>query len=175
MSVNFWVWLVLIVAPVCVFAVGPQASVWLRVGRLLFAIGATYVLLNLALHTHNELGMKAYEQCKADLGLGWGDAYAHERCKHLVNTADGAAIVFFGLFGWIPAAAYTGFWELTWMFVYRRRIRQMGNTYKGRWISYGLCILSSPVWIYGFVILCMAAFLAICPSPLSPDKCIPPR
>ena len=133
--VNFWFWLFFITAPLLVFSVGPENRFWLRLARLVLAAVLSYVLINLSLHTSRELGRKAYNECQRKSIHPEMSQEAHEQCKHHVNTADGAANVFYFILGWIPGTAYVGIWEFLWRRRYRKILKEMGKNYKGRWFS----------------------------------------
>ena len=92
------------------------------------------------------------DECVVERGLRVESREAFDACGHHVNIADGAAIVFYLYFGWIPAAGYPGFHELVWRWRHRAAIRGMGSAFKGR--------LASNIVIATFL-LCLAglAFL----------------
>lgn len=102
---NYWFWLFIILIPIIVFSVRPEANLWRRMGRLVLAIGAGYVLANVALHWSRSLKWEAYEACQSQFPDG--AIQHHEECPE-INIADGASNVFYLLFGWVPAAAYIG-------------------------------------------------------------------
>jgi len=151
---NPWFWLFFVLIPAIVLAVKPEAPVWLRAGRILLAIAAGYALANLALEWKHDQDWKAHVACEARLPAGTGMVYQH--CGHLINIADGAAIVFYLLFGWVPAAAYAGLWELAWRWRYRRRIRALSRG--GNWVGtiaigvFALCL--------AYPLVMMALFLS---------------
>ena len=132
-----------------VFSVTPEANVRVRVGRLVSAVAAGYVLANLALYWSHSMDWEAYQACQDRFPDGFRTI--RPECEHLVNIADGASIVFYLLFGWIPAAAYTGFWELLWRWDHRHSIRQRERSFKGKWASntvifFFLLVVSYPIF-----------------------------
>jgi hypothetical protein len=131
---NYWFWLFFIVIPAIIHGVGPK-SCGLRVGRLMSAVILGYAFANAALHWQAVLDRRAFEECVAGSGLPFESREAFDACGHHVNIADGAAIVFYLFFGWIPAAAYAGFHELIWRWRHRAVIRGMGRAFKGRLMS----------------------------------------
>lgn len=134
---NFWPWLLLIVAPALVFVIKPERNFWLRFGRLVIAIGAAYVFLNLALGAEHTNGRNAYEACYAQSQFRDMSTERYQECKHHLdnNIVNDSTLAFAYLLGWIPAAGYVGFWELLWRAWYRKKIKQMGKSYKGKWFS----------------------------------------
>ena len=99
------------------------------------------------------------------------DAWRYNQCKHHINIADGASIIFFAIFGWIPAMAYTAFWETLWLAGHRKTISQLGKAYKGLWVSLALIILSIPVWIFAAVILGSFTLFTLCPDFIPGNQC----
>ncbi len=114
---NYWFWLYIILVPIIVFAVKPEAPRWQRVGRLLLIVPICYYLLMVAAgHDHQRL-WAIYEACQNQFPDG--GVQHHPECKILgYSTANFTAI---NLFGWIPGMVYIGFWELIWHIVYRQR------------------------------------------------------
>jgi hypothetical protein len=132
---NYPFWLFVIGIPVIVFGVRPERGRWLRSGRLILAVVLGYALANVALHWQKAVEWEALEECMIAGGFHRESKEGFEACGHHVNTADGAALVFYLYLGWIPAAAYTGFYELLWRWRYRRVIGAMGSGFKGRLFS----------------------------------------
>ena len=120
-SVNFWFYLAIVSAPIMIFAAKPKKSLRVRLARLLLAILCTYVLINLSLHTGRTLDWKAYEQCQSESQYRVDSPERYEACNHHINIADGASNIFYLYLGWIPAAAYVGFWQLLRRWFCRKR------------------------------------------------------
>lgn len=156
---NYWFWLLIILIPVIVFCVKPEASMWRRMARLLLAIAIGYVLANVALHWGRSQDWKAYQACQSQFEDG--DIRHHRECPE-IDIGDGASNAFYLLFGWIPAAAYVGFWELIWRRRYRHTIRAMCKTFKGKWASNALIIFSVPVWLYILAVVALTIYMAGC-------------
>ncbi|MEQ1887711.1 MAG: hypothetical protein ABL951_00870 [Alphaproteobacteria bacterium] len=161
---NYWFWLFIILIPVMVFSVKPQPSMWLRMGRLALAIGVGYGLANAALHWSGTQKREAYEACQSQFPDG--EIQHHKECPE-INVSGGASYGFYLLFGWVPAAAYAGFFELLWRRRHRQTIRDMGAAFRGKWISNALIIFSIPVWLYIFVVLALFVPMAVLKSLLS--------
>lgn len=137
----------------------------MRIWRLIFAVGATYILLNLALHTSRQIEWNEYEKCNSFAEKLDGDISDHKECPK-INIADGAANIFYLFLGWIPASAYVGLWEIIWRFKNRKIIKEMGKTFTGKWASnivigfFILCcsypfimlIIFLPYYLYNFLI-----------------------
>ena len=105
-----------------------------------------YILINLTLHTHRQLDWKEYERCQAENHVV--GEHIHPNCQDIINIADGASNIFYLVLGWIPAAAYAGFWEFWWPRKYGFIIRRLGKSYIGKWFSTLLIVCSVPVWLF---------------------------
>ena len=104
--------------------------------RVLFAIGLTYILLNLSLHAQHAFDWRDYEVCQEQsVHKGFANPRAHKECCHHLMEGDGAKNVFALGLGWIPAAFYVGLWELIWRIWHRKQIKAMGKQYTGKWFS----------------------------------------
>ncbi|MFO1242528.1 MAG: hypothetical protein U1E36_04920 [Rickettsiales bacterium] len=143
---NIWFWLLIIGAPFCVFSVKPEKNVWIRAGRLLIAIGATYTLAILAIGTDDALEWKKYEACQSQ----FSDISHHEGCP--LNVGSGASFVFFLFFGWIPATMYVGWWELAWRKYYRSKMISLRKGLGDDWFSNLVIIISFFTTLFGFII-----------------------
>lgn len=148
---NIWPWLFFSIIPLLIFSANPYHGARWRLGRILLATAIGYVLVNLTLHTHRALDWKEFENCRAENPVV-GENY-HPKCEGIIYIADGASDVFYLVLGWIPAVAYTGFWEFWWRRKYRFIIGQLGKNYKGKWFSTTLIACSAPVWIYFFLLI----------------------
>ncbi len=153
---NFWFWLLIILTPAIVFSVKPQANMWLRIGRLVLAGGLAYLFLNLALHQSLDRMGEAYNSCRFE-HTGNDGPYEmslaldlDKICPAAPNT--GAPMAFYLVLGWIPAAGYTGLWELLWRLRHRDLIRAMGKSFIGKWLSNALIafaiIAAYPTWVF---------------------------
>ena len=165
---NFWFWLFIFLIPFIVFSVKPEASPRLRVARLLLAVAIGYVLANVTLYWEGEQEWETYTACQRQFDDG--DTKHHQECPE-INIADGARTIFFVVFGWIPAAAYAGFWELIWRRRHRHTLRAMGTAFKGKWASNALIIFSIPVWLYIGVLSTGIIIMVACQWN-GPDKCV---
>jgi hypothetical protein len=159
---NIWPWLFLLSSPLLIFSAKPHHSVRWRFWRIIIAITIGYILLNFTLHTHRTLEWKAHEKCQHDMLVRGQNPYSFDPCGHLVNIADGASNIFFLVLGWIPAAAYAGFWEFWWRRKYALIISPQGKTYKGKLFSTALIVCSIPVWLFVafLVVLVLSKFIA---------------
>ena len=135
LNFNFWFWILFFVAPVLTFCVGPERSTILHIARVICAVGLTFSLLNLALGTYQSFQWRDYHACLEDSGHRTDSWEAVDACSHHINQANAQqANIVFGL-GWIPAAVYTGLWELLWRIRHRKKIRAMGKNFQARWLS----------------------------------------
>lgn len=151
---NYWFWLLIILTPIIVFSVKPQAGIWLRAGRLALAVavGLAYILINLAENLSNALDWEAYNSCRFKHS-GHIGPYERSLAEKLDTICPGVLLskaleVSYLWFGWILAITYVGIFELVWRIRHRRTLRAMGKAFKGRWLSNVLIILSMPVWLY---------------------------
>lgn len=160
--INYWLWNFVVLLPVLVLCVKPEASSWLKVGRLLTAVALGYLLLNAGVHWGSKLSWQAYEACHRLIPNGDQNGVGYEKCKHLLIGTGGANFAFALLLGWIPAGAYAGGWEFLWRIYYRRRIRETADTF-GKWVSNILLILSLPVWVYLTVLMAAGLYSIIYP------------
>lgn len=163
---NYWFWLFIVAAPLIVFSLTPDANPWWRVYRLLLAVGVVYVFINLALHLSVDRGWQAYESCRITHSGHDGpyETRLGDRLDRICPAAphSGPPEVFYLLFGWAPAAAYVGFFELLWRWQHRTTIRTLGNAFKGKWVSTALIVFSTPVWLYILVLLAVLIYTAGC-------------
>lgn len=143
---NYWFWLLIILVPVIVFGVKPEANIWLRIGRLVLAGGIAYLFLNFALHLNLDRRWEAYDSCRYKLSGNHGPyemslaLKMDEICP--VKPHTGPVLVTYYVLGWVPAAGYTGFWELIWRLRHRSVIRKIGNAFKGKWLSNALVLFA---------------------------------
>jgi hypothetical protein len=162
---NYWFWLLFLIPPILVFAVQPQAGVWRRIGRLLLASGLGYIFLNLAVHHSIDSRRKAHEFCLfANSGhSGPYESSLYDKLLAICPPApnSGPPEAFYLLFGWMPAASYTGLWELVWRIRYRTDIRNLGKAFKARWLSTIWIIFSIPGWPIAVIVVVVWLLLAV--------------
>lgn len=133
---GFWLSLFFIAAPIIVFSVSPSKNMWLRLGRLLLAIGFTYICLMLFLESERSQSWENYNQCyAAHSELRDMSPERSQACIHHLDRVPDSTAVFALLFGWVPSAGYVGFWELIWRIWHRKQIKEMGKNYNGQWFS----------------------------------------
>lgn len=165
-AMNYWFWLLIILIPAIVFSVKPQSNMWLRIGRLALAVGLAYVFINLALHLSINRGWEAYDSCRFEHSGSEGpyETSLAEKLDKICPEAPNSGLpeVFYLVLGWIPAAAYAGFFELIWRIRHRKTIRALDKAFKGRWVSNGLIIFSLPIWLYVLVLLALMLNMAGC-------------
>lgn len=132
-----WFSIVILSAPVLVFAAKPASSFNWRFGRLILASLIGYVFLNLANYTSNEQHWQAHIDCCTEKGL-------IDQCENpIYNTPARAcpsapnskSVGFLRILGWVFTAGYAGFWEFFWRLYYRKSIRSMTPSLKGKWFS----------------------------------------
>lgn len=133
--VNIWFYLLVITIPFLVFGISPDGSYRIRLGRLIIAVILAYMLLNLSLHTSRSLDHKDYYKCQNNSNHPEMSLKTFEECKNHITIADGASAVFYLYFGWIPASAIVGFWELLWRIYHMNKLKTLGKNYDGRWFS----------------------------------------
>jgi hypothetical protein len=145
LPVNIWLWMVPFAAPLAVFGLSHDSGAWARFIRLILAIGVSYVLLLFLVLNYHHLQAVEHQACQSSFADGY--KVLHPECGDYFYR-DGAQNAFALLFGWIPAVAYVGFWELVWRIRHRHKIQQLGATFKGKWYSTILIVCSVPVWSY---------------------------
>ncbi len=155
---NIWSYLLLAVLPLLVFSLKPRHPSWLRIGRLVLAIGLGYIMINLWLVVGHEIASRYYDNCIVTSGFPVDSPEAFQSCEN-ENTNSGPDYVFYAILGWLPVLSYVGIWERLWYSIYRNKIKQLGILYKGRWFSNFILILSIPVWIYIVILTAMFLFL----------------
>lgn len=133
--INFWFILLLVTTPLLIFFVDAERSFLSHVVRVFCAVALTYVLLNLTLHTGRALDRADFLECQETSVHQFHSTEMAEECSHHINTADGAANVFYLLFAWIPAIGYASLWEIIWRIRHRKKLERMGKDYKGQWFS----------------------------------------
>ena len=135
-QVNTWMWLWLIFTPIVVFSATPNSPKWYRASRTIFAIGVSYVFVNLATHLGIEIRNAPFH--------GEGIAYfngeritseADEFKFHCFDIADGARYVGALLFGWVYAVIYHGWWEGIWHQYHKRVTKQMDKNFKTDFVN----------------------------------------
>lgn len=166
---NFWPYLLLILLPVLVFSVSPEKKASIRIGRLVLAIGLSYIFWNLGMATHHHIEDIEYEACRSKFpDSEW---QMPEECGNPF-MGNGAQTVFALLLGWVPAAGYVGFWEFLWRRKHRCEIGRIGKQFKGKWFSTTLIVCSVPIWIYAGLVLILVIYMrTVCPDGVAIDKC----
>ena len=129
---NIWPYIFFLALPILVFIAPPSARKKRRALVLLGAIFLGYLCINASLQNGRNLVREAYDACQSQFPDG---AIQHYPECGEINIADGASYAFAILFGWIPAAAYVGFWEICWRIKHRRQLQQMGKSFKGKWVG----------------------------------------
>ncbi|MFO1242540.1 MAG: hypothetical protein U1E36_04985 [Rickettsiales bacterium] len=167
---NVWPWFALIIAPAIVLYIRPSQSIWLRIGRLILAIGCVYIFINLMIQTHHTIEKEQYELCRKQYPNS-----AFQMPKECGNPfiGNGAQNIFYLFLGWIPSAAYVGFWEWIWRRKHKENIQKLGKSFKGKWFSTVLIVCSVPVWMYAILLLGLVLYMRIdCPPTIvSNGKC----
>lgn len=159
---NIWFWFMFAAAPILVFVGKPKHSLNFRFWRLFLAAGCTYVLFNLSLGVSHHHAWQNYNACYEKSQYRDMSPERHDECIHHLDSVNDSAAVFLFLFGWIPATAYAGIFEAIWRFRYRKKIKEMGKSYKGKWfsaITIGFTVFLFV--IYPFSVLVGAAILKL--------------
>ncbi|MFZ5930882.1 MAG: hypothetical protein ACOY15_06675 [Pseudomonadota bacterium] len=141
-SMNYWFWTYLALVPVLVFSATPQSDRRWRVGRLLLAIAACYLLINLAVNLKWDLIDEAIEAMPnpTEEDLRWA-------------TADGGDYVHARVIGGLSATTYVGWWELAWRLVYRKKLS--GSKLRMQ--------LSSRIIYFSLIVTLLAALVSMMP------------
>lgn len=128
---NFWFVALLVTTPLLIFFVDAERSFLSHVVRVFSAVALTYVLFNLSLHTGRALDRADYLDCQESSVHRYESRDMFEECSHHINTADGAANVFYLLFAWIPAIGYASLWEIIWRIRHRKKTGKNGERLRG--------------------------------------------
>lgn len=109
----------LFIVPALVFSIQPETNTYLRIVRLIAAILLCYGLAGAAAYWHSTKEWDSIDAFRKE--------FPHCENKPCPNEPtsswNGPALGLLILFGWIPAASYTGFCELLWQWYYRQRLR----------------------------------------------------
>ena len=145
---NYWFWLLIILVPIIVFSVKPEANIWIRIGRLVLAAVTCYALLFWTVSWQMSAELDAIHRFIAKFPECSDQQCANSPRPRLTGPILGVVFVL----GWIPAAGYSGFCELIWRVHYRTALAEMGTTFKGKWFSNALIIIAVisayPTWIF---------------------------
>lgn len=135
MQYNIWPWFFAITPVIVVLGIRPEKPQWMRFWRLLLACALAYAFILLAVKTSHAIAWRNYNECYANSTLRYMSPERNEACHHhLEKYNDSRAAMLFFL-GWVPSIAYVGFLELCWRIIYKRKIRTLGNAFKGKWFS----------------------------------------
>lgn len=145
--------------PLLIFFVKIERPIFEHVLRVTCAIGITYILLNLALQTNRTFNWQDFQECQEKSEQGADSRKMHEECGHHVNPAADSQYIFAFGFGWIPAAIYAGMWELLWRIKNRRLIRDIGNVYKGKWLSNIVILFMSLPFVIYFLLYLLSKYM----------------
>ena len=115
---NVWFVLQLMLAPIVVACFRPSQTSAIRILFMTLTIVASYLLINLTLHTHRAFQWQEYVLCQEQSMHPYESPDMHEECKHHINIADGASNMFYMILGWIPAMGYLGIWLWIWQRIY---------------------------------------------------------
>jgi hypothetical protein len=135
LPVNLWLWVLLVAAPVIIFAVKPENSKLLSL-RLIVASALSYLLINMTFAEEYDSAWESYNQCydsKTEFRIDSKER--NDACEHHFDHLSDLDRVSAYLWGYYFAIGYVGFWELLWRIRYRKRTAQTPNTFKWRWLS----------------------------------------
>lgn len=141
---NFWLVFMCITAPAIIFTTKPEQETWLKISKWVFVVLLTYIFLNLSIHMQSDLDRNIYLECMSQQPNSMQD----ENCHHLINTSDGARMVFALFFGWLYLMPYIGFCEFLWRVIHRKALKAMN---KRQWfsnITIGFSIIVSMLWVW---------------------------
>lgn len=120
---NLWFWLLWLAAPVAVFSAKPYHTVQWRIGRLVLAVGCTYMLATMAVVMDRVFQYQSFEECQDALDPAHhpkGEAPQFDSCVEpkrkgsVWSTSHAIPTVFFTL-------VYLGFWEALWRLLHRQK------------------------------------------------------
>lgn len=135
--INPWIWFWLLATPVIVFSTQPLASVWVRAGRVLFAIALAHIVVNLGAHLAMDIRNAPFRSIDMS---GFGDIDNFKR--RCIDIADGAKLSGALFFGWVYGVFYTGWWLAVWHQYHKRITKLIDGRYRTDWIS-GIVVFAS--------------------------------
>lgn len=141
-AMNYWFWTYILLVPLIVFSATPQSGKRWRIARLLLAIIACYLLINLAVDLKWDLINKAVNAMPNPTTEDFSRA-----------TADGGDKVHARVIGWLSATTYVGWWELVWRLVYRKKLVNSKSRMQ----------LSSRIIYFSLIVTLLAAFVSLMP------------
>ncbi len=116
---NYWHWLWIVIVPLLIFSIKPNASKLQKWITVLVSAGLCYLFMNFSIHLFWDIRNGPFI-VSPDLNAVWQKTWDME----CADIGDGASLVFTLIFGWIPASIYTGFCyaiRQTLHFVLKRR------------------------------------------------------
>jgi hypothetical protein len=119
---NYWFWLFIILPPVLIFGVKPEASSWLRNGRLIAAISlGCYTFLEGALAWQQiRLMWEGPDLCSEILSNN--DRIILDICGSIFYIFQNMGLEFYRAYSFISSIIYVGLNEALWCLHYRRHI-----------------------------------------------------
>lgn len=100
---NSWFWLWIAAAPLLMFPLRPDAPVFQKAVAVFASIGLCYLLMTLSLHLFWDIRNGPFV-ASPDPDVPWQKTWD----MPCADIGDSASLSFVLLFGWIPAALYTG-------------------------------------------------------------------
>lgn len=101
---NYWHWLWIVIVPLLIFSITPNASKLQKLIIVLISVGFCYLFMNLSIHLFWDIRNGPFV-VSTDPNFPWQKTWDME----CANIGDGASLVFTLIFGWVPASLYAGF------------------------------------------------------------------
>lgn len=101
---NYWYWLCIVIVPLLIFSIPPNASKLQKLTIVFISAGLCYLFMNLAVHLFWDIRNGPFI-ASPNPNFPWQKTWDME----CANIGDGASLVFTLIFGWILASLYAGF------------------------------------------------------------------
>ena len=108
-ALNYWHWLWIVIVPLLIFSIKPNASKLQKFAVVLVSTGLCYLFMNLSIHLFWDIRNGPFI-VSSDSNFPSQKTWDME----CADIGDGASLVFTLIFGWIPASLYAGFCYATW-------------------------------------------------------------
>ncbi len=130
-EINPWFWLWIISTPILTFAAKPDAPKWQRTLIITFIIGVSYIAIYLGTYLNVDIRNAPFQTSEIT-----STSNEVERFKFdCYDTTDGPNYVFAFWFGWIPAVAYAGWWEIIWGLYHKKVTKLIDKDFKRDFVT----------------------------------------
>ncbi len=151
----------LLIVPIIIFAVRPQAPCWQRDARLVICVLLAWAILFGTTYLEDYLQWQKAYRFRAEF-----PQCEFKPCENEPHLSDyGPRFAFIIVFGWMPAIVWTGCWELLWQFYHRRVTKQIDSAYAfslfNRLFAFVAMLLSVILFIYILLLLIASIYIKL--------------